>query len=335
MPSTRPDQSVGIRSGIAERVPDLARVSTIVHGTTVGTNALLERKGARTGLITTAGFRDVLEMRRRDRPQTWGLWGSFVPVVPRDLRREVAERVLADGTVLQAVDPAEVQAVARALLADGVEAVCVFFVNGYANAANEAVAAAAVRGGLAERVRHRGHRDPARDPRVRARLHRGGSTPICSPRWDPTWRGWGEGLGAGGFAGRLLIVPIQRRRDDGGDLRAATPVKTALSGPAAGVIAAAEIARAAGFQNVITCDMGGTSFGRLADRRGTQRAEPADQHRFRPGDPQPDDRDHDDRRRRRLDRRHRPRRPAGRSARKAPAPIPGRWPMAAATTGRR
>ncbi len=258
VPSTRPDQSVGIRSGIAERVPDLARVSTIVHGTTVGTNALLERKGARTGLITTAGFRDVLEMRRRDRPQTWGLWGSFVPVVPRDLRREVAERVLADGTVLQAVDPAEVQAVARALLADGVEAVCVFFVNGYANAANEAVAAAAVRAVWPNECV-----TAATEILPEIREFERASTAALNAYLQPPVGSYlarlGEGLGAGGFAGRLLIV-----QSNGGVMTAetarATPVKTALSGPAAGVIAAAEIARAAGFQNVITCDMGGTSF---------------------------------------------------------------------------
>ena len=69
-------------------------MATVVHGTTVGTNALLERKGGRTGIIATEGFRDVLEMRRRDRPQTWGLWGQFEPVVPRDRRLEVRERVL-------------------------------------------------------------------------------------------------------------------------------------------------------------------------------------------------------------------------------------------------
>ncbi len=73
-------------------------VSTVVHGTTAGTNALLERKGAKIGVITTRGFRDVLEMRRRDRPRTWGLRGDFEPVVPRNLRLEVPERTLADGT---------------------------------------------------------------------------------------------------------------------------------------------------------------------------------------------------------------------------------------------
>ena len=103
---------------------DAARaMATIVHGTTVGTNALLERKIARTGIITTRGFRDVLEMRRRDRPQTWGLRGSYTPVVPRALRLEVDERVLADGTLYTPVDLAQVRAQAQALLQAGCEAV--------------------------------------------------------------------------------------------------------------------------------------------------------------------------------------------------------------------
>ena len=79
-------------------------LGSIVHGTTVGTNALLERRGPKIGVITTRGFRDVLEMRRRDRRRTWGLWGDFVPIVERDLRLEVDERTLADGTVRTAVD---------------------------------------------------------------------------------------------------------------------------------------------------------------------------------------------------------------------------------------
>jgi N-methylhydantoinase A len=101
VPSTRGDQSKGFVEGIASRVENFADISTVVHGTTVGTNALLERKGARTGIITTDGFRDVLEMRRRDRPTTWGLKGSFTPVVERPDRVEVSERVLADGSVLE------------------------------------------------------------------------------------------------------------------------------------------------------------------------------------------------------------------------------------------
>ena len=98
----RGDQSEGFLEGIQQIAEDLGDVSTIIHGTTVATNALLERKGAKTGIITTAGFKDVLEMRRRDRPSTWGLWGQFTPVVERVDRLEVKERTLADGTIRKA-----------------------------------------------------------------------------------------------------------------------------------------------------------------------------------------------------------------------------------------
>ncbi|MDP3226745.1 MAG: hydantoinase/oxoprolinase family protein, partial [Acidovorax sp.] len=145
VPSTRGEEARGFMNGVARVADSAAQIATIVHGTTVGTNALLERKVARTGIITTRGFRDVLEMRRRDRPQTWGLRGSFEPIVPRNLRLEVDERVLADGTVHTPVDIEQVKAQAQALLDAGCEAVCVFFINTYANPANEQAAVAAVR----------------------------------------------------------------------------------------------------------------------------------------------------------------------------------------------
>ena len=104
VPTTRPDQSVGFLDGIRREVEDLSEISVVVHGTTAGTNALLERKGAKTGVICTEGLRDVLEMRRRDRPRTWGLRGDFEPVVDRRNRLEVPERTLADGTVRTSVD---------------------------------------------------------------------------------------------------------------------------------------------------------------------------------------------------------------------------------------
>ena len=116
VPTTRPDQSGGFLQGISEKVQDLASVDVVVHGTTAGTNALLERKGAKTGVITTAGLRDVLEMRRRDRPRTWGLRGDFAPIVPRNLRLEVPERTLADGTIRTPVDLNEVRKAAEMLL---------------------------------------------------------------------------------------------------------------------------------------------------------------------------------------------------------------------------
>ena len=109
-------QAEGVERGLKSFKGSLGNLGSMIHGTTVGTNALLQRTGARVGLITTKGFRDVLEMRRRDRPHTWGLWGHFDPIVPRYCRKEVQERTLADGTVMDAVNPSEIKSVARALL---------------------------------------------------------------------------------------------------------------------------------------------------------------------------------------------------------------------------
>src|SRR5438128_1765784 len=106
VPSTPEDQSVGFIAGLAVLETDLAAVIALVHGTTVATNAVLERKGARCGLITTAGFRDVLELGRRTRPNPYGMTGSFEALIPRDLRAEVPERIDAAGRVLTPLDEA-------------------------------------------------------------------------------------------------------------------------------------------------------------------------------------------------------------------------------------
>ncbi|BCH28451.1 hydantoinase [Mesorhizobium sp. L-8-10] len=258
VPSTRGDQSKGMVEGIGNRIGDFADISTVVHGTTVGTNALLERKGARTGIITTQGFRDVLEMRRRDRPTTWGLKGSFAPVVDRSDRVEVAERVLADGSVLRVVEEEEVRARAKALAASGCEAVCVFFINGYANNDNEKRAVEAVRS-----VWPNAYVTAATEILPEIREFERVSTATLNAYLQPVVSSYLErlenALGSRGFAGDIMIV-----QSNGGVMAVDTakryPVRTALSGPAAGVIAATAIARAAGFDNIITCDMGGTSF---------------------------------------------------------------------------
>ena len=258
VPSTRGDQSKGFIDGISQEIADFSEVRTIVHGTTVGTNALLERKGAHTGIITTAGFRDVLEMRRRDRPTTWGLKGSFTPVVERVDRLEVAERTLADGSILQEVDLDEVKARARELIDNGCEAVCVFFINGYANARNEQLAVQAIR-----EIWPNEYVTAATEILPEIREFERLSTSTLNAYLQPVVSSYLErlekGLAARGFVGDVLIV-----QSNGGVMSVGTakryPVPTALSGPAAGVIAAMEIARAAGFDDVITCDMGGTSF---------------------------------------------------------------------------
>ncbi|MET0869040.1 MAG: hydantoinase/oxoprolinase family protein [Pseudorhodoplanes sp.] len=258
VPSTRGREAAGCLNGIRQGTDDLSRVATIVHGTTVGTNALLERKGGKVGVIATEGFRDVLEMRRRDRPQTWGLWGQFEPVVPRERRLEVAERMLADGTIRRGVDAEEVKARARQLLALGAQAVAVTFINSYANAANERVAAEALKS-----VWPNAYVNVSSEILPEIREFERASTTALNAYLQPVVADYLDrlegDLAADAFAGQLLIV-----QSNGGvmtiETAKARPVRTALSGPAAGVIAAAHIAKTAGFPNVVTGDIGGTSF---------------------------------------------------------------------------
>ena len=258
VPSTRGDQSAGFLNGIQAATDDLGAVSTIIHGTTVATNALLERKGAKAGIITTAGFRDVLEMRRRDRPTTWGLWGQFTPVIERQNRLEVAERTLASGEVIRAVDADEIRAAAQTLLEQGCEAVCLFFINGYANAGNETKAAEILRA-----VWPNEHVSVATEILPEIREFERCSTASLNAYLQPVVANYlarlEERLASEGAPAEILIV-----QSNGGvmsvDTAKVLPVRTALSGPAAGVVAARQIASAAGFENVITGDMGGTSF---------------------------------------------------------------------------
>lgn len=258
VPSTPADQSEGFIEGIRQKVTDFTKVATVVHGTTVGTNALLERKGARTGIITTKGFRDVLEMRRRDRPNTWGLWGQFEPVVPRDRRLEVAERTLADGTIHTAINPEDVKQAARDLIELGAESVCIVFINAYANAENEQIALKALR-----EVWPNDYVGASTDILPEIREFERTSTTTLNAYLQPPVASYlhklENALKGDGFEGQVLIV-----QSNGGVMTVDTarqlPVRTALSGPAAGVIASAYIAGEAGFPNVITCDMGGTSF---------------------------------------------------------------------------
>ncbi len=258
VPTTRPDQSGGFLSGINALVPDLSDLAAVVHGTTAGTNALLERKGAQIGVITTQGLRDVLEMRRRDRPRTWGLRGNFDPIAARDMRIEVPERTLADGTIRTPVDLSAVSLAAQDLMDRGCAAIAVLFANAYANAENEARAVEVIR-------------DLWPNPHVAAsheilpeiREFERFSTTALNAYLQPEVAGYidrlSDALQSGGFAGEFLIV-----QSNGGvmgvDTACRLPVRTALSGPAAGVIAAGYIASESGFPNVVTGDVGGTSF---------------------------------------------------------------------------
>lgn len=258
VPTTRPDQSGGFLDGIGQQVDDLSGIAVVVHGTTAGTNALLERKGAQIGVITTRGLRDVLEMRRRDRPRTWGLRGDFEPVVSREYRLEVPERTLADGTIRTPVDLDAVRAAARQLIEAGCQAVAILFANSYANAANEQAAVEAVRA-----IWPNPHVSASSEILPEIREFERFSTTALNAYLQPEVSGYLDrletALKSGGFGGEFMIV-----QSNGGvmavDTACRLPVRTALSGPAAGVIAAGYIAETAGFPDVITGDMGGTSF---------------------------------------------------------------------------
>lgn len=258
VPTTRPDQSGGFIDGIEQQIPDISVASSVVHGTTAGTNALLERKGAKTGIITTEGLRDVLEMRRRDRPATWGLVGNFEPVIPRDLRIEVPERTLADGTIRTQVDLEAVRSAAKHLVNEGCEAVAILFANAYANSENEKQAVSCVRAMWPNE-----HVSCSSEILPEIREFERFSTTALNAYLQPEVSGYlgrlDNALKKRGFEGEFLIV-----QSNGGvmgtDTACHLPVRTALSGPAAGVIAAGYIATNAGFDNIITGDMGGTSF---------------------------------------------------------------------------
>jgi N-methylhydantoinase A len=257
VPSRRGDEAQGFLNGL-RALGGVPAIASIVHGTTVGTNTLLERRGPKIGVITTRGFRDVLEMRRRDRRRTWGLWGDFVPIADRDMRIEVDERTLADGSIRLAVDVDEVAAATRRLIANGAQALAITFINAYANADNERRALAGARA-----VWPNEHVTASHEVLSEIREFERSSTAALNAYLQPVVGSYLGKLEAAlaqqGFGGQFHIV-----QSNGGIMSTATarrlPVRTALSGPAAGVVAGAAIAKAAGFDNLITCDLGGTSF---------------------------------------------------------------------------
>ena len=257
VPSQRGNEAAGFLQGL-DALGCVSDFGAIVHGTTVGTNMLLERHGPLIGVITTRGFRDVLEMRRRDRRQTWGLWGEFVPIADRDLRVEVDERTLADGTIRTPVDAEAVRAAAEILRQRGAQALAIVFINSYANAGNERRALQAAR-----TIWPNEHISASHQVLPEIREFERASTTALNAYLQP---------GVGNYLGRLERALADKSfggtfhivQSNGGVMSTATarrlPVRTALSGPAAGVIAAAAIARATGYDNIVTCDLGGTSF---------------------------------------------------------------------------
>jgi N-methylhydantoinase A len=261
--SSAPDEVIaalvdGLRDLQRRAGLDPADAIAVVHGTTVATNAIVEYRGARTGLITTKGFRDILEIRRLRVGRLYDLsWEKPKPLVPRRLRREVPERLDLDGKVVEPLDLAEAERVVEALLAEDLEAVAVVLVHAYANGEHE---------------RQIGEMIARRAPSVFLSLshvalpeigeYERTSTTVVNAYVGPIADRY---LGAleSGLADAGVQAPLLMMQSNGGVIRASTarrrPVQVVESGPAGGVVAAVRLAQQCGAPNLITVDMGGTT----------------------------------------------------------------------------
>ncbi|GJD52863.1 Acetophenone carboxylase gamma subunit [Methylobacterium crusticola] len=257
VPTSAGNQAGGVLAAIAAAKVAPAALDLVIHGTTATTNAVLERKVARVGLITTEGFRDVLELGRRTRPKPYGLFGTFEPLIPRELRREVPERVMADGSVRTPLDAEAVRAAVRALLAQGCEALVIHFLHAYANPEHERAAGAIARALWPNPYVTLGHALLS-EFREYERGTTASVNAAVQPILDRYVRRLQDELSRQGFTRDLLVM-----NGNGGTVPAGHVVeaaaKTVMSGPASGVMAAAATLAQSGLANAITYDMGGTS----------------------------------------------------------------------------
>ena len=251
-PSTPEDPSRAVILGLEETG---WRPAEVVHGSTVATNAVLERKGARTALVTTRGFRDVLAIGRQTRPRLYDLEPRRPPpIIPDDLRFEVDERLDFQGNVLRPLDPADVERVLDRVAEAGAESLAVCLLFSFQDPAHEEMVASAGRGrGLFVSASH----EVLPEYREYERTSTTALNAYVAPVVGRYLSRLEEGLAARGVE-RLRVM-----QSSGGsaDARAAAAlaVRTILSGPAGGVAGAFSIAAQAGFRDVITFDMGGTS----------------------------------------------------------------------------
>lgn len=265
-PSTPDDPSRGVVDGLTlvareldvELRELLSGVTLFIHGTTVATNILVERKGARLGLVTTRGFRDLLELRDGTKSDRYNLRTPFAePLVARPARREVGERTLYDGTVAEALDDAEVGDVLAELRADGVEGLVVCFLHAHRNPAHETAVRTLARQGDWRPYVSLSHEILGREGEY-DRLSTTTVNAYVGPGLDRYLRRLDERLADAGLGVPLLVM-----QSSGGVLPVADAAKRAVgavtSGPAGGAMAGAMLARASAAPLAVTYDMGGTS----------------------------------------------------------------------------
>ena len=260
VPSLPGEQWRGVLDALASLGVEPASISAFVHGTTIATNALLERKGARTGLVTTEGFRDLLEIGK-GRRLVGGLfdpeWRRPAPLVPRDRRLELPERIAADGSVVRSLDGFDFDGLAAALREKGVEAVAVALVNSYIERGHEQAAARA----LASRLEGVAICESAALTPERGEFERT-STAVLNAYLTPVMRAYLAALETA-LLDRDISAPVNIMGSNGGAMTLAAAAErcagTFLSGPVGGVTGAVRVAASAGVEDIITFDMGGTS----------------------------------------------------------------------------
>ncbi|ONG54435.1 methylhydantoinase [Pseudoroseomonas deserti] len=265
--STPDDPSRGIAQGVEEGMRRVApesgdrpgaSVAYFGHGTTVATNALIQHRGVRTGLVTTDGFRDLLEIGRQKRPDLYDMQADKPPtLVPRDLRQEVPERVRYTGEIDTPLDEAKMRAAARALKAADVKAIAVSFLYGFIRPEHEKRAVDILREEHPDAFICAGH-EIAPEFREYERL----STVVLNAYLGPVMRRYIERL-TPRLQGLGMTATPHLTQSNGGVIGFAAaadmPVRTVLSGPSTGVVGAQAIGTLAGFDELITFDMGGTS----------------------------------------------------------------------------
>ncbi len=288
--TTPEDPSIGALEGLGQLLDAaklrLAEVGDIVHGTTLVTNALIERRGARLGLITTEGFRDILEMGTEQRYDIYDLFLKYPePLVRRRHRLEVPERMDRDGTIVVPLDRGRVVAAARQLVAAGVEAIAVCFLHAYRNPAHEREAGEAIRA-LFPDIAVSLSSDVVAELWEYQRLTTTCANAFVQPLMDRYVRRIERELWQRGFRGRLFLM-----HSAGGlvspETARAFPIRLLESGPAGGGLATAFFGEIAGKKDVISFDMGGTTAKAclIEDGRAATAAEMevARVHRFKKG----------------------------------------------------
>jgi 5-oxoprolinase (ATP-hydrolysing) len=288
--TTPDDPSIGALEGLAALMDGagltLADISDIVHGTTLVTNALIERRGARLGLITTAGFRDILEMGTEQRYDIYDLFLQYPdPLVTRRHRLEVPERIDRDGNVIIPLDLDAVRAAAGKLAADGIEAIAVCFLHAYRNPAHERAAGEAIRALLPD-VAVSLSSDVVAELWEYQRLVTTCANAFVQPLMNNYVRRLERELWQRGFRGALYLM-----HSAGGlvspETARAFPIRLLESGPAGGGLATAFFGQMAGKSDVISFDMGGTTAKAclIEDGRAAIAAEmeAARVHRFKKG----------------------------------------------------